>query len=86
VKIFFSGAGAVNYFVDYDNSTDFLKSRRKFVSQIGLGIAAVPFFIFDLWDPVGNTLQVKATILFQIYQRHLMVLPSSNLRFTQWKF
>jgi hypothetical protein len=50
VKIFFSGAGAVNYFVDYDNSTDFLKSRRKFVSQIGLGIAAVPFFIFDLWD------------------------------------
>jgi hypothetical protein len=44
VKIFFRvGAGAVNYFVDYDNSTDFLKSRRKFVSQIGLGIAAVPF-------------------------------------------
>jgi hypothetical protein len=44
VKIFFRvGAGAVNYFVDYDNSTDFLKSKVV-VSQIGLGIAAVPFF------------------------------------------
>ena len=41
--IFRLGAGTVNYFVDYDKSTDFLNSRRKFVSQIGLWLAAVPF-------------------------------------------
>jgi hypothetical protein len=66
VKIFFRvGAGAVNYFVDYDNSTDFLKSR-KIVSQIGLGIAAVPFFIFDLWITVGkyNYKVIKQRIFF----------------------
>jgi hypothetical protein len=44
--IFRIGAGSVNYFVEYDN-TAFLNSRRKFVSQIGLGLAAIPF-IFNL--------------------------------------
>ena len=41
--IFRIGAGTVNYFSNYDNDIDFLASRRKFVSQIGLGLAAVPF-------------------------------------------
>jgi len=41
--IFRIGAGTVNYFSNYDNEIDFLASRRKFVSQIGLGLAAVPF-------------------------------------------
>ena len=41
--IFRIGAGTVNYFSNYNSDIDFLASRRKFVSQIGLGLAAVPF-------------------------------------------
>ena len=41
--IFRIGAGTVNYFSNYNSEIDFLASRRKFVSQIGLGLAAVPF-------------------------------------------
>lgn len=64
--IFRVGAGAVNYFVDYDNSTDFLKSRRKFVSQIGLGIAAVPFLSLIYGITVGkyNYKVIKQRIFF----------------------
>ena len=64
--IFRIGAGAVNYFVDYDNSTDFLKSRRKFVSQIGLGIAAVPFLSLIYGITVGkyNYKVIKQRIFF----------------------
>lgn len=64
--IFRVGAGAVNYFVDYDNSTDFLKSRRKFVSQIGLGIAAVPFLslIYGITFGKYNYKVIKQRIFF----------------------
>ena len=41
--IFRIGVGSVNYFSNYNSEIDFLASRRKFVSQIGLGLAAVPF-------------------------------------------
>ena len=41
--VFRLGAGSVNYFLKANPSADFLDSRRKFVSQIGLGLAAVPF-------------------------------------------
>jgi predicted MPP superfamily phosphohydrolase len=41
--IFRVGFGSVNHFAKFNDSVDFLASRRKFVSQIGLGIAAVPF-------------------------------------------
>ncbi|GGA79043.1 phosphoesterase [Flavobacterium palustre] len=41
--VFRIGAGVLNYFAENDNE-DFLNSRRKFVSQIGLGLAAIPFF------------------------------------------
>lgn len=41
--VFRIGAGTVNYFSNYNSDIDFLASRRKFVSQIGLGLAAVPF-------------------------------------------
>ena len=64
--IFRVGAGAVNYFVDYDNSADFLKSRRKFVSQIGLGIAAVPFLslIYGITFGKYNYKVIKQRIFF----------------------
>jgi hypothetical protein len=39
--IFRVGAGSINYFDDNERA-DFLNSRRKFVSQMALGLAAVP--------------------------------------------
>ena len=64
--IFRVGAGAVNYFVDYDKGTDFLNSRRKFVSQIGLGIAAVPFLSLIYGVTIGkyNYKVIKQRIFF----------------------
>jgi predicted MPP superfamily phosphohydrolase len=58
-------AGSVNYFVDYDNG-DFLKSRRKFVSQIGMGLAAVPFLSLIYGMTVGkyNYKVIKQRIFF----------------------
>ncbi|TRX15855.1 metallophosphoesterase, partial [Flavobacterium franklandianum] len=52
--IFRVGAGALNFFVDYDKSTDFLNSRRKFISQIGLGLAAVPFLSLIYGVTIGK--------------------------------
>ena len=64
--IFRLSAATVNYFVDYDNSSDFLKSRRKFVSQIGLGIAAVPFLSLIYGITIGkyNYKVIKQSIFF----------------------
>ncbi|TGD57301.1 metallophosphoesterase [Flavobacterium humi] len=36
-------AGTASYFIENDNSESFLPARRKFVSQMALGLAAVPF-------------------------------------------
>jgi uncharacterized protein len=41
--IFRIGVGTANHLFKNNDSIDFLASRRKFVSQIGLGLAAVPF-------------------------------------------
>ena len=41
--IFRLGVGTVNYFVNYDKDADFFNSRRKFISQVGIGLAAIPF-------------------------------------------
>jgi predicted MPP superfamily phosphohydrolase len=59
-------AGTVNYFVNYDKNTDFLDSRRKFVSQIGLGLAAVPFLSLIYGVTVGkyNYKVIKQRIFF----------------------
>jgi hypothetical protein len=58
--------GSVNFFVDYDKGTDFLNSRRKFVSQIGLGLAAVPFLSLIYGVTVGkyNYKVIKQRIFF----------------------
>lgn len=57
--------GSVNYFVASDNG-DFLKSRRKFVSQIGLGLAAIPFLSLIYGMSVGkyNYKVIKQRIFF----------------------
>ena len=64
--IFRLGAGTVKYFIDYDKSTDFLNSRRKFISQIGLGLAAVPFLSLIYGVTVGkyNYKVIKQRIFF----------------------
>ncbi|MFV8268673.1 metallophosphoesterase [Flavobacterium sp. GT2N3] len=64
--IFRLAAGTVNYFVNYDKDTDFLNSRRKFVSQIGLGLAAVPFLSLIYGVTIGkyNYKVIKQRIFF----------------------
>jgi len=64
--IFRIGAGSVNHFVKYNDSVDFLASRRKFVSQIGFGIAAIPFLSLIYGVTVGkyNYKVIKQRIFF----------------------
>ncbi|MFH6943778.1 metallophosphoesterase [Flavobacterium sp. FlaQc-50] len=64
--VFRLGAGAVNYFVENSNDTNILPSRRKFISQIGLGLAAVPFLslIYGIFEGKYNYKVIKQTIFF----------------------
>lgn len=58
--------GVVNHFVDYNNEATFLPSRRKFVSQIGLGLAAIPFLslIYGIFEGKYNFKVIKQAIFF----------------------
>ena len=64
--IFRIGVGSINYFAYYDKNIDFLASRRRFVSQIGLGIAAVPFLSLLYGVTIGkyNYKVIKQRIFF----------------------
>lgn len=64
--IFRIGVGSVNYFSNYNDSINFLASRRKFISQIGLGIAAVPFLSLIYGVTIGkyNYRVIKQRIFF----------------------
>ena len=64
--IFRIGFGSVNHFAKFNDSVDFLASRRKFVSQIGLGIAAVPFLSLLYGVTMGkyNYKVIKQRIFF----------------------
>lgn len=59
-------AGTINYFIEYDNSPEFLPSRRKFVSQAALGLAAIPFLSLIYGITVGryNFKVIKQNIFF----------------------
>lgn len=63
--IFRVGAGAVNHFVENDNES-FLAARRKFVSQLGLGLAAIPFLSLIYGVTIGkyNYKVIKQRIFF----------------------
>ncbi|MFQ3173967.1 MAG: putative MPP superfamily phosphohydrolase [Flavobacterium sp.] len=63
--IFRIGAGSINYFLENNNET-FLNSRRKFVSQIGLGLAAIPFMSLIYGITIGkyNYKVIKQRIFF----------------------
>jgi uncharacterized protein len=58
--------GVINYFIDYSAKGDFLPNRRKFVSQIGLGLAAIPFMslIYGILEGKYNFKVIKQAIYF----------------------
>jgi predicted MPP superfamily phosphohydrolase len=64
--IFRIGFGSINHFVKNNDSVDFLSSRRKFVSQIGLGLAAIPFLSLIYGETIGkyNYKVIKQRIFF----------------------
>ena len=64
--IFRVGFGSVNHFAKFNDSVDFLASRRKFVSQIGLGLAAVPFLslIYGVTKGKYNYKVIKQALFF----------------------
>lgn len=58
--------GTVNFFGNYDKDAAFFDSRRKFISQIGLGLAAVPFLSLIYGVTIGkyNYKVIKQRIFF----------------------
>lgn len=58
--------GIINHFVDNNNEATFLPSRRKFVSQMGLGLAAIPFLslIYGIFEGKYNFKVIKQAIFF----------------------
>lgn len=64
--IFRLGAGSVNHFIKSESNESFLGSRRKFVSQVGLGLAAVPFLSLIYGMTIGkyNYKVIKQRIYF----------------------
>lgn len=58
--------GTKNYFTNYDKEFSFLPERRRFVSQIALGIAAVPFLSLIYGMTIGkyNFKVLKQTLFF----------------------
>jgi predicted MPP superfamily phosphohydrolase len=60
------GKGSVNYLVKKKQNQPFLSSRRKFVSQLGLGLAAMPFLslIYGIVEGKYNFKVIKQRIYF----------------------
>lgn len=58
--------GVTNYFIEYDNYEGFLPNRRKFVSQVALGIAAIPFLslIYGVTKGKYNYKVIKQNLFF----------------------
>jgi predicted MPP superfamily phosphohydrolase len=58
--------GGVNYLIESDTTADFLPSRRRFVSQLAMGLAAVPFLSLIYGMTIGkyNYKVIKQRIFF----------------------
>jgi len=58
--------GTRNYFANYDKEASFLPERRRFVSQVALGIAAIPFLSLIYGMTIGkyNFKVLKQTLFF----------------------
>ena len=59
-------AGASNYFSNYNNDATFFPQRRKFVSQIALGLASIPFasLIYGMTIGKYNYKVIKQKLFF----------------------
>jgi predicted MPP superfamily phosphohydrolase len=64
--IFRLASGTVNHFINYDKEADFFSARRKFISQIGLGLAVIPFLSLIYGITIGkyNYKVIKQRIFF----------------------
>ena len=58
--------GTKNYFANYDKEASFLPERRRFVSQVALSVAAVPFLSLLYGMTIGkyNFKVIKQTLFF----------------------
>ncbi len=58
--------GSRNYFANYEDNASFLPERRRFVSQVALGIAAIPFLSLLYGMTIGkyNYKVIKQQIFF----------------------
>ncbi|WP_432672093.1 metallophosphoesterase [Flavobacterium sp. SM2513] len=58
--------GLTNYFVEHDNPSSYIPERRKFVSQIALVIAAIPFasLIYGIFEGKYNFKVIKQQVFF----------------------
>jgi uncharacterized protein len=59
-------SGVANYFIEYDNRESFFPSRRRFVSQVALGLAAIPFLslIYGVTKGKYNYKVIKQNLFF----------------------
>ncbi|WP_348822581.1 metallophosphoesterase [Flavobacterium aestuarii] len=64
--VFRLAEGSIKYFIDNNSKAAFLPSRRKFISQVGLGLAAVPFIslIYGIFEGKYNYKVIKQPIYF----------------------
>jgi len=60
-------SGAITHFMGDNSASDFLPERRKFVSQVALGIAAIPFgsLIYGMTIGKYNFKVLKQTLFFE---------------------
>lgn len=58
--------GTFRFLFSSQNDQPFFASRRKFISQIGLGIAAIPFFslLYGIFEGKYNYKVIKQTLFF----------------------
>lgn len=58
--------GLTNYFVEYNNPSSYLPERRKFVSQIALALAAIPFasLIYGIFEGKYNFKVIKQQVYY----------------------
>jgi len=64
--IFRIGASILNYFIYHVPRKEMMPDRRKFISQIALGLAAVPFLslIYGIFEGKYNFKVIKQTVFF----------------------
>jgi len=64
--VFRLGVGSFNHISKYKESTEFITSRRRFVSQVGLGLAAIPFLsiIYGVTKGKYNYKVIRQQIFF----------------------